>query len=189
SSGLAPGVVPAVLLNGDAAGRINPSGSGFITLNTALAAPIGGYLSTLLEAEQRQLDIFTLEKLEANLKLGKAMAEGGDISELQVEQFEQQVLTGRTNLLTDQLSYWQSLDSFKLQLGLPTALPIELEDTPFRPLNQQFQRYEDVFNQYVAASEEPNRFTNIDAGAVRGEFRQILTGSLLVRGTRFSKQI
>jgi hypothetical protein len=189
SSGLVPGVPFPILITGDNPNRVNPGVSGQITLNTALAAQVGGYLSTLLQAEQRQLDIFSLEKLEANLKLGKAMAEGGDISELQVEQFEQQVLTRRSNLLSDQLQYLQSLDSFKLQLGLPTALPIELDDTPFRPLNQQFQRYEDVFNQYIAASEEPNRFTNIDAGAVRGEFRQIFTKSALVQGTRFSKQI
>jgi hypothetical protein len=189
SSGLVPGAIAPILITGDNPNRVTPGISGQITLNTSLAAPIGGYLSTLLQAEQRQLDIYSLEKLEANLKLGKAMAEGGDISELQVEQFEQQVLTRRSNLLSDQLQYLQSLDSFKLQLGLPTALPIELDDTPFRPLNQQFQRYEDVFNQYITASEEPNRFTNIDAGAVRGEFRQIFTRSPLVQGTRFSKQI
>jgi hypothetical protein len=189
SSGLFPGVIPSVPVTGDATGRINPGSSGFITLSTALAAQVGGYLSTLLQAEQRQLDLFNLEKLEANLKLGRAVAEGGDISELQVEQFEQQVLGGRTSLLNDQLQYLQSLDSFKLQLGLPTALPIELDDAAFRPLNEQFQRYEDVFNQYIAASEEPNRFATLDASAVRNEFRQIFTTSALVRGTRFSKQI
>jgi len=189
SSGIVPGVPFPILITGDNPNRVNPGVSGQITLNTSLAAPIGGYLSTLLEAEQRQLDIFNLEKLEANLKLGKAMAEGGDISELQVEQFEQQVLGGRTSLLTDQLSYLQSLDSFKLQLGLPTALPIELDDTPFRPLNQQFQRYEDVFNQFVAASEEPNRFNTLEVSRVRNEFRRIFTTSALVRGTRFPNQI
>lgn len=189
SSGLVPGVAAPIFFTGENANRVNPGVSGQFSLNTSLAAPIGGYLSTLLEAEQRQLDIYYLEKLEANLKLGKAVAEGGDISELQVEQFEQQVLGGRTNLLGDQLSYLQSLDSFKLQLGLPTALPIELDDTPFRPLNQQFQRYEDVFNQYVAASEEPDRFITLDAARVRNEMRRILTTSTLVQGTRFQNQI
>jgi hypothetical protein len=189
SSGIVPGVPFPILITGDNPNRVNPGVSGQFSLNTALAAPIGGYLSTLLQAEQRQLDVFSLEKLEANLKLGKAMAEGGDISELQVEQFEQQVLTRRSNLLSDQLQYLQSLDSFKLQLGLPTALPIELEDTPFRPLNQQFQRYEDVFNQFVAASEEPNRFNTLDSTRVRPELKRIFSTSNLVDGTRFQKQI
>ncbi|HEV2950012.1 MAG TPA: hypothetical protein VGX70_21725 [Gemmataceae bacterium] len=190
SSGLVPGVPAPILITGDNPNRVNPGVSGQITLNTSLAAPIGGYLSTLLQAEQRQLDIFSLEKLEANLKLAKAMAEGGDISEVQVQQFEQQVLNRRTNLLNDQLQYLGSLDSFKLQLGLPTALPIELDDTPFRPLNQQFQRYEDLFNQFVAASEkEPGGFSTLEPPRVRAELRRIFTTSDLVRGTRFRNQI
>src|SRR5262249_53333276 len=89
----------------------------------------------------------------------------------------------------DQLQYLASLDSFKLQLGLPTALPIELDDTPFRPLNQQFQRYEDLFNQFVAASEEPDRFSSLDASRVRRELRRIFTTAAVVQGTRFRNQI
>jgi outer membrane protein TolC len=189
SSGLVPGVPFPILITGDNPNRVNPGVSGQITLNTSLAAPIGGYLSTLLESEQKTLDEYSLRKLEENLRLAKAMAEGGDITELQVEQFEQQVLTRQTNLLSDQLQYWQSLDSFKLQLGLPTALPIELDPTPFRPLNQQFQRYEDLFNQFVDASEKPNALSTADASRVRGELRRIFTNSALVRGTRFRNQI
>jgi hypothetical protein len=56
-------------------------------------------------------------------------------------------------------------------------------------MNQQFQRYEDVFNQYVAASEEPNGFNTLQASRVRNEFRRIFTSSALVRGTRFPNQI
>jgi hypothetical protein len=189
SAGLVPGVIPPVPVTGESGLQEGPGPSGLITLNTALAAPIGGYLSTLLQAAQRQLDLYSIEKMEANLNLGRSMAEGGDISELQVEQFEQQVLSQRSRLLTDQLQYLQSLDSFKLQLGVPTALPIELDDAPFRPLNQQFQRYEDLFNQFVAASEEPNRFSTAEPASARRELRRMFTTSPIVRETRFSKQI
>jgi len=189
SSGIVPGVPNPILITGNNPNRVNPGVSGQFSLNTSLAAPIGGYLSTLLQAEQRQLDIFSLEKLEANLQLAKATAEGGDISEVQVQQFEQQVLIRRTNLLADQLQYLSSLDSFKLQLGLPTALPIELDDTPFRPLNQQFQRYEDLFNEFAATSEESDRFSTLEPPRVRAELRRIFTTSALVRGTRFRNQI
>jgi hypothetical protein len=122
--------------------------------------------------------------------LAKSLEEGGDISSLQVDQFEQQVLNRRTSLLMDQLQYLQSLDQFKLQLGLPTALPIELDDSPFRPLNQQFQRYEDLFNQFVAASNEPLRFNAPEqVPELRRELRRILTTSAVVRGTRFRTEI
>jgi hypothetical protein len=189
SAGLNPGSLEPPALTGNPGLRDLPGPSGQITLNTALAAPIGGYLSTLLQATQRQLDLYSIRQLEANHQLAKAMAEGGDISELQVENFEQQLLRRRTALLADQLQYLQSLDSFKLQLGLPTALPIELDDTPFRPLNQQFQRYEDVFNQYMAASDYPNRFSTAEAASVRRELHRSFTTLPLVQGTRFRTQI
>ncbi len=151
SAGLAPGIIPPVPATGNPGLQVNPGASGIIGLQVAFAAPVSGYLTTLLQASQMQVDLFNIEKLEGFLRLGKAMEEGGDISQLQVDQFEQQVLTGRSNLLTDQLQYLQSRDQFKLQLGLPTDLPIELDDAPFRPINQQFQRYEDFFKDFQGA--------------------------------------
>src|SRR5262249_45651396 len=145
---------------------------------------------TLLQAAQMRVDQYNIDKLEGFLRLAKAMQEGGDISQLQVDQFEQQVLLRRSSLLTDQLQYLQSLDQFKIQLGLPTALSIELDDTPFRPLNQQFQRYEDLFRDFEAASKEPLPFgTPEQVGRVRGELRRIFTTAAIVRGTRFRTRI
>jgi len=190
SSGLTPGVIPFGPVAGNPGLQVSPGGAGAIGLQTALAAPIGGYLNTLLQAAQRQVDLYNIAKLEEYLALAKATEEGGDISKLQVDQFEQQLLTRRTTLLTDQLQYLQSLDQFKLQLGLPTELPIELDDTPFRPLNEQFRRYEDLFNQFVAASDEPLRFGTLQfVTSVRKELRRIFTSAPVVRGTRFSKEI
>ena len=118
------------------------------------------------------------------------MEEGGDISKLQVDQFEQQLLFRRTTLLNDQLQYLQSLDQFKLQLGLPTPLPLQLDDTPFRPLNQQFQRYEDLFKSFETASNEPLRYGALDQVArVRAELLRIFTSSSIVSGTRFRSKI
>jgi hypothetical protein len=190
TSGLVPGVIAPVLVTGENSLRVNPGVSGRISLQTALAAPVSGYLTTLLQAAQMRVDEYNISKLEEFLRLGKAMQEGGDISQLQVDQFEQQVLGGRTNLLTDQLQYLQSLDQFKLQLGLPTPLPIELEDTAFRPLNQQFQRYEDLFVEFQAASNEPLQFgTEELVPSVRKELRRIFTSAAIVRGTNFSTQV
>jgi outer membrane protein TolC len=190
SSGLVPGVIPSESLAGNPGLQVTPSTSGRAGLTTAFAAPVTGYLSTLLEAAQMQVDQYSIQKLEEYLRLAKAMEEGGDISGLQVDQFEQQVLTRRTSLLGDQLSYLQALDTFKLQLGLPTNLPIELDDSAFRPLNQQFQRYEDLFTQFVAASNEPLPLGTMElVPRVRQELRRIFTTSALVRGTRFRTEI
>src|SRR5262249_39506741 len=113
-----------------------------------------------------------------------------DISQLQTDQFEQQVLLRRTNLLNDQFQYLQALDQFKLQLGIPTNVPLEQDDSDFRPLNEQFQRYEDLFNAYKAASEAPARVGPPEAvPRVRAELRRLFTPAAIVRGTRFQKQI
>jgi hypothetical protein len=190
ASGLFPGRILPVPVTGNPGLQVAPGESGRLGFQTALAAPVSGYLSTLLQAAQMRVDEYNIDKLEGFLRLGRAMQEGGDISQLQVDQFEQQVLTGRTNLLNDQLQYLQSLDQFKLQLGVPTNLSIELDDTPFRPLNQQFQRYEDLFKEFTAASNEPLRFgTEESVASVRKELGRIFTSSAIVQGTNFRTRI
>src|SRR5262249_62206283 len=75
-------------------------------------------------------------------------------------------------------------------LGLPTALPLELDDSAFRPLNQMFERYENLFRQYEATIREAERFSAPEAAAtVRRELRRIFTTSGLVQGTRFRADI
>jgi outer membrane protein TolC len=190
SSGLIPGVIEPIPLTGDNNLQVNPGGSGRNALQVALAAPVSGYLTTLLDAALIRVDEYNIEKIEGYLKLAKALEEGGDISGLQVDQFEQQLLQRRTSLLQDQLRYLQSLDQFKLQLGLPTELSIELDDAPFRPLNQQFQRYEDLFRQFLTASNAPSSFGALElVPKVRGELRRIFQNTPITQGTRFREQI
>src|SRR5262249_30895654 len=110
--------------------------------------------------------------------------------QLQTDQFEQQLLQRRGNLLADQYQYLQALDQFKLQLGLPTNIPIEQDDSDFRPLNEQFQRYEDLFNSFKAASDAPLAFgTEQTVGQVRQGLLKIFTASNIVKGTRFQARI
>jgi hypothetical protein len=190
SSGLLPGLTPLVNVAGELGLQVSPGSSGHISLQTALAAQVSGYLSTLLQAAQTRVDDYNINKLEGFLSLSKAMEEGGDVSELQVQQFEQALLRGRTSLLTDQQQYLFSLDQFKLQLGLPLDLPLELDDTPFRPLNRQFERYEELFREYTEAGNASLRFSSPERVAqVRKELLRILTTSPLVRGTRFQTQV
>src|SRR5262249_49212582 len=113
-------------------------------------APLtAGYLPTLLLAAQIPITRQDLQDLGEILKLFRAFAEpeGGDLSQLQVDQAEQQLLQERSTLLRNEFDYRESLDQFKLQLGLPTDLPLELDDTPIRPITRQLQRYESVFKQ------------------------------------------
>jgi outer membrane protein TolC len=190
ASGLIPGVIPGVPVASNPGLNIGPGSSGRIPLSTALAAPVSGYLTTLLQAAQMQVDEYNIARFQEFLNLSRAFLEGGDLSQLQVDLIEQQLLVGRSRLLTDQLQYLQSLDQFKLQLGVPTNLSIELDDAAFRPLTQQFRRYEDLFKQYVAASEEPERFRSVDlVASVRRELRRIFLTAAITEGTPFRTQI
>lgn len=190
TTGLNPALPGLAPVTGTPPPQVTPGSSGNITLQTAIAAPVSGYLTTLLQAAQIRVDIYNIEKLEGFLKLARALQEGGDISQLQTDLFEQQVLTRRSSLLNDQLQYLLALDTFKLQLGLPTNLPLEQDDSDFRPVNQQLQRYEDLFTAFKAASDEPLPFgTQELVPKVRGEMKRIFTTSAIVQGTRFSKEI
>jgi hypothetical protein len=189
-SGLVPGVIPTPPITGNPGLRTLPGESGSLNLQTALAAPVSGYLSTLLEAAQIQVDKYNIDKLEDFLKLARALQEGGDISQLQTDTFEQALLRGRQTLLNDQQDYLQAIDQFKLQLGVPVDMLVELDDKPFRPLNQQFQRYEDLFHAFKAASDEPLKFKGADqVGRVRREMLRIVTSSEITRETKFRNRI
>jgi hypothetical protein len=190
NSGLTPGSIPSTPSIGNSGLAVNPGQSGVLGLQTALAAPVSGYLSTLLEAAQMKVDKFNIQKLESFFALAKALQEGGDISQLQTDQFEQQLLNGRASLLNDQQDFLLTVDELKEQLGIPVDIILELDDTPFRPLNEQVQRYEDLFNQFKTASDEPLRAGPASvAGEERKRFHRLITTSELVRGTHFRDAI
>ncbi|OAI44927.1 hypothetical protein AYO44_13420 [Planctomycetaceae bacterium SCGC AG-212-F19] len=189
-SGLFPGAIPPPPVFGNPGARVIPGQSGTFSLQTALTSPVSGYLATLLEAAQLQVDEYNIINLSKFLKLAKALQEGGVITQLQTDQFDQQLLSARQTLLNDQLQYLQSLDQFKLQLGLPTDLPIELDDTAFRPLNDHFQRYEDLYREFEASSDEALKLGTAELVAkVRQALLRIFTTSPAVKETEFQQQI
>jgi hypothetical protein len=185
ASPLIPGVIPSV--TGDVNRlAVNPGTSGRLNLNTAIQAPVAGYLGSLLQHAQIAIDEGNIAKLQEFLKLFEAFKEGGDISQLQVDQVEQQLLSGRTTLLTDQQQYGNIIDQFKLQLGLPTDICLELDDKWLRGQKRQFKRYEEIFAQYEAAGKEAlSHGDPAFTPKLRAELRRLFTSSAIARGTRF----
>jgi hypothetical protein len=193
-SGLVPGFVATatapLFTIGNPGLQVSPGTAGGFGLVQPLIPPVVGYLSTLLQAAQMAIDKYQIEKLTAFKQLAEAYTEIGDLSQLQVDQFDQQLVGARKSLVMDQQNYLQNIDQFKLQLGLPLHLLIELDDEAFRPINRHFQNYEDLFNQYTAATKEATNFSAMDlAPKVRGAFRRIFTASSLTQGTRFAAEI
>src|SRR5262249_2021287 len=100
------------------------------------------------------------------------------------------LLNGRSMLLTDEQQYYDAIENFKLQLGIPTDIPIALDDAPLRPILGHYRRYEAVFQQLDAASEMAGRLEKLeDVSKVRAELLGIFRTATISRDTRFRNQI
>lgn len=149
-------------------------------------APTEGYLPILfryaLLANERQ----NVVQLESGYRLYQALAEGGDVSQLQVDQIEQRLLQGRSTVLNRTLELRDALDRFKQQLGVPVSVPLDLDDGPLRPLTDQLQRFQEVIDQFEALREAAGEFNpKEDPAKLRDRLRALAFDSPLVRNTRF----
>lgn len=184
-SGLFPGRPEALQLLGANLPQ-GPGSSGALFLSGAIPAPVSGYLGTLLQFAQIAIDKDNIANLERFLRLFQAFKEGGEVSQLQVDQIEQQLLQGRSTLLGDEQQYGNQLDQFRLQLGLPVNLPLELDDTALQSVNRQFRRYEAVLRQFDEASQQAAKLST--EANLRAELRKLATTVALVRGTQFARE-
>ena len=165
-----------------------------------LTAPVVGYLPLIQQVAiigNQQKNVASLERL---LKLYQAFNEGGQLSPLQVSQVEVQLLNSRAQLLGQGgggggagggiRGYLDSLDNYKLQLGLPLTVGLDLDNTPLKPIYEQLAKFEDLYtdlDQLEAVSRQYNPADPIDQ--FRPRWRKLLTESELVKGTAFSKGI
>ncbi len=152
-----------------------------------LTANATGYFNTVLQAatlaNQRQ-NVTTLEQF---LRLFRNLNEGGAVTELQVGRVEQNLINSRIQVLTSSRGYLDSIDNFKLQLGVPTTVPLELDAAPVRPVKQQLGRFEELFDQFRQVEEAGGKFDPAEAvTAPRARWQKLLTDSSLARGTRFA---
>jgi hypothetical protein len=94
------------------------------------------------------------------------------------------------NSTTGIRGYLDTLDNFKLQLGLPLTVPLELDDAPMRPIHRQLGKFEEVYAQIQAVELAASKFDRTEpAAAFRKRWLALFTTSALVQGTPFAKQI
>jgi outer membrane protein TolC len=188
-SGLSPGANAGLLAGALANPRVTPGGAGRLFISPVVTAPSAGYLPALLPAAQLVNDRNNVTQLKDLLKLFEAFKEGGDISQLQVDQVEQQLLQGQSTVLEDERIYQNLLDQFKLQLGVPTDLALELDDAPVRALMRQFQNYQDVFAQFDKARDEAAGTGPSEAKELRKRLHRVFQSTQVVQGTLFRQRI
>ncbi len=153
-----------------------------------LTAPTAGYQPVILRAANLDNERKNLAALDQILKLYRNLKEGGVVSDLQVVRVELQFLQSQTRLLDSNRQYLDQLDNFKLQLGVPTNLPIELDDTPLKPMKNQVKRIEQVYLQLTEVQAEAGKYVPTEQPSrYRERWKTLLTESPLVRGTEFAR--
>lgn len=175
--GLAPGALSLGSGN-PAQPQIRPGGVGQLDLGATFRASGQGYLPTLQVAGFLRNETKNVQALEGILKYFQAIEEGGDVSSLQVGQVQLALLRARTTVLQREKDLRDSLDQFKLQLGLPMPVPVELDDTPVLPVGAQLERFEDVINKVEGVIKEMTALDALEeAPQLRKKLRKLLLDS------------
>ncbi len=189
ASGLTPGVIAP--FSGTINGPIVPGRiPGSLALSPALTPPPSGYLNTMLQKIQVYIDQENIDVLGGILLRFRGLLEGDVVGPLQVQSVEQQLLAGRATLLLDQQQYLQSLDSFKIEIGVPMKLSIEMDDSVLRPLMKQFRRARAIIENEQAAVAAASALIGLEhAPRLRAELLRLFLTSALVRGTPFAGSI
>ena len=184
-----PGVIPPVATN--ISGPILPPNSpGTINLSPAITPAPAGYLNTMLQSIQAYIDKENIDVLSVILQRYRGLLEGDVVGPLQVQNVEQQLLARRAQLLNDQQDVLMALDQFKIEIGVPMNLSIEMDDSVLRPLMRQYGRSRAIIEEEQAAVNDASKLIALDKTAVlRSELIRLDQQSKFVKGTAFAKTI
>ena len=110
--------------------------------NPGLTDPNVGFLQLLSLFQQAENTRIQVASLERALEIYKVYAEGGassGISQLQVDQIDQNLNQARGTLITSQIAYRNALDNYKTQLGLPPDVPLIPDVGLIAPFREGFR--------------------------------------------------
>jgi hypothetical protein len=133
---------------------------GLFGTGAVAGSPGQGYLPTLLIAAFERNERQNIRALMGYMALYREYQGRGDFSELQVGQVEQGILRGQSSLLARQQDLQDGLDSFKIQLGLPTQTPLELDDQPLRPVKEMLAEFAKARDEFQSLRGEADRLRN-----------------------------
>ncbi|HKA07247.1 MAG TPA: TolC family protein, partial [Gemmataceae bacterium] len=92
-----------------------------------------GYLELLLQVQTIRNAQANLTGSEQTLREYEELFRGGKITVVQVDQVFQQFQQARANVAQSEATLETSLDRFKLLLGLPPRIPVDLDDSVLSP--------------------------------------------------------
>jgi len=169
--------------------QVPPGTGGRLGVVPPFGANPQGYLGTLLQKAQQVVARKNQHSFEFFLTIFKIWEQGDFVAALQVGQIHQKLLGAIEAHLQQWVQYRQALDLFRIQLGLPTTLPVELDDGPIQWIYDIIGEYEDIAESYGYAINEVGRYDKFEeADKLRGRLRTVMTKSPLVDGLPFQKE-
>ncbi len=161
-------------------------GSGYQPGPGQFDAPNQGYLALLLRTGilvNQQENVFTLQQFFDQYREFQAI---GDIPELQVARVRQQLLDSQIQVIQSQQIVRDAMDQFKLQLGLPPVLPIQLDDHVLRQPTEQLDRFQKLTDELKNARIAARLLGKPDlAKKARDEFQKILLAAEVIKHTQY----
>lgn len=164
-----------------------------------LTAPTIGFLPILQSGAIVINNKKNVETLERYLRQYQAYREGGQLSDLQVGLVEVQMLNTRATFLGSNgttgapgsvRGYLDAIDNFKLQLGIPETVALDLDIGPLKPIHKQLTKYERIYADVREVEDQAHNFDpKAPINSQRPRWRRLLTESGLVKGTTFAKTI
>jgi hypothetical protein len=164
-----------------------------------LTSPTIGFLPILQSGAIVINNKKNVETLERYLRQYQAYRDGGQLSDLQVGLVEVQMLNTRAQFLGSVgttgapgslRGYLDAVDNFKLQLGLPETVPLDLDIGPLKPIQRQLTKYEKIYADVREAEDLAHQYNpNEQANNFRAYWMNLLTNSNLVKGTAFARGI
>jgi len=151
-------------------------------------APNNGYFATLLNAAILANERENVESLAGFFDQYREFQAVGDIAELQVARVRQSLIGSQTNVITAEVNLRDSLDRFKVQLGVPPITPLELDDAYLDSQRDQLFRFQELTSQAANARRKARSLGTPDKlGILRNEMGLILEKSKIIRETKKGK--
>ncbi len=141
----------------------------------SVAVQNGGYLDLLLQVQLVRNARENLKAQQRNYDDIQSQFQGNKKSVVEVDQALQGLLGARQQILDTEIGLQNSLDQFKLALGLPPRLPVELDDQPleqFVVVAPDTEKLRDEVEQYrLARNKEEGAVP--DADSLRRSFDEL----------------
>lgn len=129
---------------------------------------VSRYLGILNQAQSIRIEEENLRNLRLNLAEHEELLTRELVSPIQVDQVFQSYQSGRLSVLNAKQGLEASLDAFKLQLGLPSRVEIELDESILKPfqlnspeiakLQQDAKELERSLMKYLPPEKAPQEF-------------------------------